>query len=153
MKFKINVYESVCEVISASDLSPRTLCCDCTHGCSAKAFRLSRSGPQGGLFTALPPGPSALTLPDPRHSPTPHQIHTVCSARWQRCKKEGPILTERHSQPSWERLTRNQTKCGVRSARHSAPGCHGNRVGACNHKNEHSSFHPCIAFSFSRRRA
>lgn len=72
MKFKINVYESVCEVISASDLSPCTLCCDCTHGCSAKAFRLSRSGPQGGLFTALPPGPSALTLPHP--TPDSHRV-------------------------------------------------------------------------------
>lgn len=56
----------------------------------------------------------------------------------------------RRSQPSWERLTRNQTKCSVKSAWWSVPGCHGNRgVWNPSERKGNSALHQRVAFSLS----
>lgn len=58
-----------------------------------------------------------------------------------------PALPARQSQPGWERLTKNQTKCGEKCEAEGARLPWEQR-GACSGKNERSSLHLCIAFSF-----
>lgn len=96
-------------------------------GCSVNAFGFL-SGPRGpplpGLLLAFPhPTPT-----HPHPPPLPPKVPGAQPGGQHTGRKARPC--PRHSQPSWERLTRYQTKCGVNGAWQSVPGCHGSRGGS-----------------------
>lgn len=101
------------------------------------------SGPQGVL-------PSWGVLQAPHScspfSPSWGQVLSQVAER----QKGRPTLPARRSQPSWERLTRDQTRCSVKSARRACQAAMGTE-GGWNHKKENSPLHLRMAFSFSKR--
>lgn len=127
-----NICESVCDLINAPGLfpTPRT-----------ETVHSGRSGNAFGLGYSQAPGCPPLTRSSWPLSP--------------RSARPGGRDAGRKAPPCSGTFTAQlgetdkvPDKCCVKSDWRSVPGCHGNR-GPCNHKNEHSALHLCIAFSFS----
>lgn len=141
---KSNIYESVCDLIHTPGLFPTPCTVSVHSGCSVNAFGLGYS--QAHRVSSSH-GASSWPLSS-RSARPPHLKRQVLS--------QVAKMQEGRPHPAWETFTAQlgetdkvPDKCCVKSDWQSVPGCHGNR-GPCKHKNEHSSLHLCIAFSFSK---